>query len=94
VFWELVTICDQFIFAFRAREITPCDLKVSASVAMPENARELVTAQGRMTPVVREEGELRASSSLNFRRKASKFPFEPNGAAIDHRSSTASSIAA
>ena len=70
------------------------DIKVENLVAMPENVRELVTAQGRMTPVLREESELRASSSLDPRRKASKFPFEPNSAAIDHRSSTASSIAA
>ena len=70
------------------------DIKIENLVAMPENAREFMTAQRRMAPVRREEREFRASGALNFGGKISKFSLEPNGPAIDHRSSTASSIAA
>ena len=70
------------------------DMKIENLVAMPENAREFMTAQRRMTPVRREEREFLASGALNFEGKVSKFSLEPNGSAIDHRSSTASFIAA
>ena len=85
---ENVTINDEENVVFFG------DVKVENLMAMPENVSELMAAQRRMSPVCREKGELCASGALNFRRKVSKFSLEPHGAAIDHRSSIASSIAA
>src|SRR5260370_38285487 len=42
------------------------DIKIKNLVAMPENARELMTAQRWMAPVRREERESRASGAVTF----------------------------
>ena len=69
------------------------DVKVENLVAMPGDARELVTVEGRMPPVRGKEGEFGACDALDFRREISKLALKADGPPIDHRSSTVSSIA-
>jgi hypothetical protein len=55
------------------------DIKVKNLVAMPENAREFMTAQRWMAPVRREEREFRASGALNLGGlKAALRLYQPN----------------
>jgi hypothetical protein len=61
-------------------------------MTMPENAFKLVDIQGRMTPIVGEQGKLRAGDAPNLAGKQLEFLFEANCPAEDHKSLTMSSM--
>ena len=67
-------------------------IQIENLMTMPENTSEFVTAQRRVPPVRRKKSKFRACGAFNLRRKIPKVFLESNGAPIDHKSSTASSI--
>ncbi len=68
------------------------DVKIENLVAMPGDARELVTMKRRMPPVCGEKREFDAGRALEVRRKISKFSLKSDRPPINHRSLTAPSI--
>jgi hypothetical protein len=67
-------------------------VEVEDLVAVPEGAFEFVDIQGGMTPIVPKQAKFRAGDALNFSREGSEFAFEADRSAVDHKSSSISSI--
>jgi hypothetical protein len=66
--------------------------KIKNLMTMPKQTFQLVSAKGRMPPVLTEQGEFGMGSALDFGRERREFTFESDATPICHRSFTASRI--